>query len=243
STSMMARSSSSSLFTGVTLSLARNRRRRRPALRPRRGPESGLRPRVTVGRPDLPSGVRGPVTGSSRPTTPRAVGPMFTRLCAAVECRTASVNAALLTSGPLTLIYQQTQGKGVAMSNVDRRTFLGLLGVPAVAAALPQSLDKALAIPAHVRSGTIKDVEHVVFLMQENRSFADSFAPWGGVRGSAAPPRVTLRWGKGVGNQPTGPTALLPFRPDVRDRGKPFLRDPPHGWNDGHAMWNVGRFD
>src|SRR5215831_12200266 len=63
------------------------------------------------------------------------------------------------------------------MSNVDRRTFLALLGVPAVAAALPQSLDKALAIPAHSRSGTIDDVEHVVFLMQENRSFDHYFGP------------------------------------------------------------------
>jgi len=43
------------------------------------------------------------------------------------------------------------------VSNVDRRTFLALLGVPAVAAALPQDLEKALAIPAHNRSGTIDD--------------------------------------------------------------------------------------
>ena len=43
------------------------------------------------------------------------------------------------------------------MSNVGRRTFLALLGAPAAAVALPQTLGKALAIPAHSRSGTIDD--------------------------------------------------------------------------------------
>jgi phospholipase C len=138
---------------------------------------------------------------------------------------------------------RQSQGKGVTMSNVDRRTFLALLGVPAVAAALPQSLDKALAIPAHIRSGTIEDVEHVVFLVQENRSFDHYFGTIRGVRGFADPHPVTLPSGKSVWNQPNGSADLLPFRPEVRDLGKTFLPDPPHGWNDGHAAWNVGRFD
>jgi phospholipase C len=129
------------------------------------------------------------------------------------------------------------------MSNVDRRTFLALLGAPAVAAAFPQTLDKALAIPAHSRSGTVDDVEHVIFLMQENRSFDHYFGTLRGVRGFADPHPVTLPSGKSVWNQPNGPADLLPFRPDVRDLGKTFLPDPPHGWNDGHAMWNVGRFD
>src|SRR5262250_568850 len=128
------------------------------------------------------------------------------------------------------------------MTNVDRRTFLAMVGAPAVAAALPQSLDKALAIPAHNRSGTIDDVEHVVFLMQENRSFDHYFGTLRGVRGFADPHPVTLPSGKSVWHQPNGSAELLPFRPDVRDMGKTFLPDPPHGWNDGHAMWNTGRF-
>src|SRR5215471_17790700 len=129
------------------------------------------------------------------------------------------------------------------MSNVDRRTFLALLGVPAVAAALPQSLDKALAIPAHSRSGTIDDVEHVVFLMQENRSFDHYFGTLRGVRGFADPHPVTLPSGKSVWHQPNGSAELLPFRPEVPDLGQTFLPDPPHGWNDTHAAWNAGRFD
>jgi phospholipase C len=84
------------------------------------------------------------------------------------------------------------------VSTVDRRTFLALLGTPAVAAALPQDLDKALAIPANHRTGTIEDVGHVVFLMQENRSFDHYFGTMRGVRGFADPHPVTLPSGRSV---------------------------------------------
>ena len=129
------------------------------------------------------------------------------------------------------------------MSTVDRRTFLALLGVPAVAAALPQNLDKALAIPAHRRSGTIDDVEHIVFLMQENRSFDHYFGTLRGVRGFADPHPVTLPSGRSVWHQPNGSADLLPYRPMVRDLGRSFLPDPPHGWTDTHAAWNAGWHD
>ena len=129
------------------------------------------------------------------------------------------------------------------MSNVDRRKFLALIGAPAVAAALPLHLEKALAIPAHNRTGTIDDVEHIIFLMQENRSFDHYFGTLRGVRGFADPHSVTLPSGKSVWYQPNGAGELLPFRPDVRDLGKTFLPDPPHGWNDAHAAWNGGKFD
>jgi hypothetical protein len=57
------------------------------------------------------------------------------------------------------------------MDPTDRRTFLKLIGTPALAAAMPLSFSRALAIPAHNRTGSIADVEHIIFLMQENRSF------------------------------------------------------------------------
>lgn len=129
------------------------------------------------------------------------------------------------------------------MGSVDRRTFLAMMGAPAVAAALPVDLSKALAIPAHNRSGSIRDVEHVIFLMQENRSFDHYFGTMRGVRGFADPHPVTLPSGKSVWHQPDGSAELLPFRPAVRDLGQTFLPDPPHGWNDTHAAWNAGRYD
>ncbi|AGZ41323.1 phosphocholine-specific phospholipase C [Actinoplanes friuliensis] len=131
------------------------------------------------------------------------------------------------------------------MGTVDRRTFLRMAGLPAAAAALPLDLSKALAIPANNRTGSIADVEHVIILMQENRSFDHYFGTLRGVRGFADPHPVRLPSGRSVWHQPAGADGkeLLPFRPEVPDLGQTYLPDPPHGWNDGHAAWNNGRYD
>jgi phospholipase C len=129
------------------------------------------------------------------------------------------------------------------MSTPDRRTFLKLVGAPALAAAAPLDLTRILSIPAHNRTGSINDVEHIVFLMQENRSFDHYFGTLRGVRGFADPHPVTLPSGKPVWFQPNGADVLLPFRPDVEDLGQTFLPDPPHGWADTHAAWNGGKYD
>jgi phospholipase C len=124
----------------------------------------------------------------------------------------------------------------------DRRTFLKLIGTPALAAALPSDINRALEIPAHHRTGTIEDIEHIVILTQENRSFDHYFGTLQGVRGFADPRAVRLPSGRPVWEQPNGPGYLMPFRPFDR-MGFRFLPDPPHGWDDGHAAWNGGRFD
>jgi len=129
------------------------------------------------------------------------------------------------------------------MTISDRRTFLKLIGSPVVAAALPLDLSRVLAIPAHNRTGSIEDVEHIVILMQENRSFDHYFGTMRGVRGFADPRAVKLPSGKSVWHQPWESGHLLPFRPDVEDLGMTFLPDPPHGWNDTHAAWNAGTYD
>ncbi|PQA42763.1 alkaline phosphatase family protein, partial [Amnimonas aquatica] len=54
---------------------------------------------------------------------------------------------------------------------VHRRRFLQLTGATLAAGLLPASIVRALEIPANNRTGSIMDVEHVVILMQENRSF------------------------------------------------------------------------
>ncbi len=62
---------------------------------------------------------------------------------------------------------------------ITRRKFLNYslnMGFGAAAlAAFPSSIQKALAIPANNKTGTIQDVEHVIILMQENRSFDHYF--------------------------------------------------------------------
>jgi phospholipase C len=128
------------------------------------------------------------------------------------------------------------------MSN-DRRRFLKSVGAGALAAAFPASIKRALAIPAHHRTGTIADVEHIVILMQENRSFDHFFGTLRGVRGYGDPHAVSLPTGEPVWNQPDGAGRVLPFHPDAPDLGLVFLEDLAHGWTDTHAAWNGGKYD
>ena len=97
----------------------------------------------------------------------------------------------------------------------DRRTFLHLLGAGAFAGAFNASIRRALAIPAHHRTGTIADVEHIVILMQENRSFDHYFGTLRGVRGFGDPRagQAALRAIR-CGASRTARGAVLPFHPD-----------------------------
>ena len=125
----------------------------------------------------------------------------------------------------------------------DRRKFVKLLGAGALAAAFPQSIKRALAIPAQNCHGTIEDVEHIVILMQENRSFDHYFGTMRGVRGFGDPRAVRLPSGEPVWNQPDGTARVLPFRPDVPDMGLAFLEDTAHNWADTIQAWNNGKYD
>src|SRR5690242_5634 len=103
------------------------------------------------------------------------------------------------------------------MSKFGRRSFLKTMGYGTLAAAttLPSSIGRALAIPANDRTRSIEDVEHIVILMQENRSFDHYFGTLRGVRGFSDPRAVILPSGKSVWHQPYGSGEVLPFRPDV----------------------------
>ena len=125
----------------------------------------------------------------------------------------------------------------------DRRKFVKLLSAGAILSALPHSIKKALAIPAHHRTGTIEDVEHIVILMQENRSFDHYFGTLRGVRGFADPRAVKLPSGEPVWSQPDGAARVLPFRPNVPDMGLAFLEDTAHNWSDTIQAWNGGKYD
>jgi len=130
--------------------------------------------------------------------------------------------------------------------STDRREFLKLLTTTAAASAFPASISRALAIPAHHRTGSINDVEHVVVMMQENRSFDHYFGTLRGVRGFGDPRAVKLPSGKSVWHQPdpNNPDGyVLPFRPETSNLGLKFLEDTPHDWNGTHAAWNGGAFD
>jgi len=125
----------------------------------------------------------------------------------------------------------------------DRRTFLELCAAGALASVLPGSISRALKIPANHRTGSIEDVEHIVILMQENRSFDHYFGTLQGVRGFGDPRAATLPGGDPVWYQPHGEGYVLPFHPDARELGLKFLQDLPHDWTSTHAAWNEGKCD
>ena len=125
----------------------------------------------------------------------------------------------------------------------DRRKFLQLFSSSALAAAMPASISRALEIPANHRTGTIADVEHIVILMQENRSFDHYFGTLRGVRGFGDPRVAKFPSGDPVWYQPNGTGYLLPFHPDQPNLGLDFLEDTPHDWTSTHAGWNQGKLD
>ncbi len=148
------------------------------------------------------------------------------------------------------------------MSN--RRDFLQRLAGVAGLTSLPPVLQEALAIPAARRTGTLADVEHIVILTQENRSFDHYFGTLNGVRGFAdpfpipVPDRAGVVSGKTVFAQPTlNPSVSLPGRPPVAGSVPvaiaPFhlntvqnfaymrVEGTPHSWSDAQAAWDQGR--
>ena len=129
------------------------------------------------------------------------------------------------------------------MTYSDRRTFLRVLGGTALAASLPNSIARAMAIPANNRTGTIEDIEHIVVLMQENRSFDHYFGTLRGVRGFEDPRAVRLPTGQPVWYQPGGAGTVLPFHPTAPDLGLQFLQDLAHDWTSTHVAWNQGNYD
>ncbi|MFI6253650.1 phosphocholine-specific phospholipase C [Streptomyces sp. NPDC051016] len=128
------------------------------------------------------------------------------------------------------------------MTEVNRRRFLQLAGATTAFTALSSSIQRAAALPANHRTGSIEDVEHIVVLMQENRSFDHYFGTLRGVRGFGDPRSVTQN-NKSVWNQSNGTKDILPFHPDADDLGLAFLQDLPHGWSDTHTAVNNGKYD
>ncbi|MBO0511693.1 phosphocholine-specific phospholipase C, partial [Streptomyces beijiangensis] len=129
------------------------------------------------------------------------------------------------------------------MSELNRRRFLQIAGATAGFTALSGSIDRAAAIPATRTTGSIKDVEHIVVLMQENRSFDHYFGAMKGVRGFGDPRPVTLPSGKPVWNQSNGTADVLPYHPDAEDLGMQFIAGLDHDWAGGHRAFNQGKYD
>ncbi|MFE2642756.1 phosphocholine-specific phospholipase C [Streptomyces nigra] len=129
------------------------------------------------------------------------------------------------------------------MPEVNRRRFLQIAGATTAFSALSSSIQRAAAIPAHHRTGSLEDVEHIVVLMQENRSFDHYFGSLRGVRGFGDPRPVRRDDGKPIWYQSDGTKDVLPFHPDADDLGMQFLEGLPHGWSDGQQAYDGGKYD
>jgi len=127
------------------------------------------------------------------------------------------------------------------MPHVSRRTFLRMTGAALAASAFPPSIERALAIPARSRRGSIMDVEHVVILMQENRSFDHYFGTMPGVRGFGDRITLPLPGGRSVWEQQNaGGTTVLPYRLDAEIGNAQRVLGTPHFWPDSQSAWNAG---
>src|SRR6201986_3685048 len=131
------------------------------------------------------------------------------------------------------------------MSDVNRRRFLQLAGSSIATTMLSDSIARAMSIPGHHATRSIKDVEHVVFLMQENRAFDHYYGVMRGVRGFGDPHPVTLPSGKPVWYQADGSTVVPPVRPAVPgdNLALTFIEDLDHSWDGTHQMFNGGNWD
>ena len=129
------------------------------------------------------------------------------------------------------------------MTKLDRarRAFLQLTA----AGALSPTIARALELPARRTSGTIKDVEHVVILMQENRSFDHYFGSLRGVRGFDDPHAISLPNGDPVWRQPKGDSGIgrgeeayvAPFHFDSRSTRAQSIESLDHSWKGSHELW------
>ncbi|RIJ00634.1 hypothetical protein DZF93_18765, partial [Clavibacter michiganensis subsp. insidiosus] len=94
---------------------------------------------------------------------------------------------------------------------------------------------------------SIKDVEHVVILMQENRSFDHYYGTFPGVRGFSDRQAVEHPGGGSVFAQPdatrTDGGHLLPFPLDSANHNAQGAGSLNHSWKGGHAAWNEGAWD
>jgi phospholipase C len=88
------------------------------------------------------------------------------------------------------------------------------------------------------RAGSPSQIEHVVVLMQENRSFDHYFGTMPGVRGFADPTASQQLFYQPDSENPDG--YLLPFHVDTTDTSAQALPSNSHSWGPQHESWANG---
>jgi len=118
-----------------------------------------------------------------------------------------------------------------------------LAGAAGLSGFLPAAVQRAMAInPAP--GSTYLDAEHVVILMQENRSFDHCFGTLKGVRGYNDPRAIDLPNKNRVWLQSNkkGET-YAPFRLDIKNTKATWMDSLPHSWRNQVNARNDGKYD
>jgi len=138
----------------------------------------------------------------------------------------------------------------LGISGMSRRDFLAAAlaagGAAALGSVAGPVIERAYAAdPAG--SGSLSDIEHFVFLMQENRSFDHYFGTLSGVRGFDDPSPAWRQYGYDPATRKASDSKYLqPFRLNtvqgVTLDGE-CINDPTHDWGPQHQCWNGGAMD
>lgn len=129
----------------------------------------------------------------------------------------------------------------------SRRDFLKkaifLSGAAGLSGVLPESVQRAFAIePAP--GTTYLDAEHIVILMQENRSFDHALGTLQGVRGFNDPRALRLANGNSVFLQTNAAgQTYAPWRMDIKDTRVTWMGSIPHVRQSQVDAWNGGNHD
>jgi phospholipase C len=128
------------------------------------------------------------------------------------------------------------------MSPLSRGRFLSA----AAGAAVASRIDWVRPVLAQSSAAKLRDIDHIVILMQENRSFDHYYGTMSGVRGYDDASAVLLRDGRPVFYQPDSLNRdgyVLPFRLNTKTTSAQRLHDLSHAWSTLHHSWNEGKFD
>src|SRR5690554_7597715 len=117
------------------------------------------------------------------------------------------------------------------MSRLTRRDFIKVSATAGLAASIWEPLlQKALAVEAHNATRSIQDVEHIVILMQENRSFDHYFGAMKGVRGFGDRFPIPLESGQRAFHQSDGEKIIPPYRAHGKTSNAALVQGTPHNF-------------
>lgn len=128
------------------------------------------------------------------------------------------------------------------MGKLDRRKFIKLSTAATATTIWASWLQEVLGVEANNVTGTIRDVEHIVILMQENRSFDHYFGTMKGARGFGDRFPIPLESGQRAFFQSDGKKIIPPYRADKKKSNAALINVTPHDFPDTQAAWNQGKY-